>query len=82
MAMLRLLDEVKAMLDREHKPDGYNIGVNNGVPPFTVLDPLVWVRFVKRDDLGTIRVVKRYLNVQGASSNAESQQQRAWRMPG
>ena len=29
-AMLKLLDEVKAMLDREHKPDGYNIGVNNG----------------------------------------------------
>ena len=28
MAMLRLLDEVKAMLDREHKPDGYNIGVD------------------------------------------------------
>jgi len=30
-AMLNLLDEVKTMLDREHKPDGYNIGVNNGV---------------------------------------------------
>ena len=30
-AMLKLLDEVKAMLDREHKPDGYNIGINNGV---------------------------------------------------
>ena len=30
-AMLKLLDEMKAMLDREHKPDGYNIGVNNGV---------------------------------------------------
>ena len=30
-AMLSLLDEAKAMLDREHKPDGYNIGVNNGV---------------------------------------------------
>ena len=29
-AMLKLLDEVKAMLDREHKPDGYNIGINNG----------------------------------------------------
>jgi len=29
-AMLRLLDEVKAMLDREHKPDGYNIGINDG----------------------------------------------------
>jgi len=30
LAMLKLLDEVKAMLDREHKPDGYNIGINNG----------------------------------------------------
>jgi len=30
-AMLKLLDEAKALLDREHKPDGYNIGVNNGV---------------------------------------------------
>ncbi len=29
-AMLKLLDEVKAILDREHKPDGYNIGINNG----------------------------------------------------
>jgi diadenosine tetraphosphate (Ap4A) HIT family hydrolase len=29
-AMLKLLDQVKAMLDREHKPDGYNIGINNG----------------------------------------------------
>ena len=29
-AMLKLLDEVKAMLDSEHKPDGYNIGINNG----------------------------------------------------
>jgi len=29
-AMLKLLDEVKVMLDREHKPDGYNIGINNG----------------------------------------------------
>jgi diadenosine tetraphosphate (Ap4A) HIT family hydrolase len=28
--MLRLLDETKAMLDREHRPDGYNIGINNG----------------------------------------------------
>ena len=28
--MLKLLDEMKAMLDREHKPDGYNIGINNG----------------------------------------------------
>ena len=31
LAMLKLLDEVKAMLDREHKPDGYNIGINYGV---------------------------------------------------
>jgi len=30
-AMLKLLDEVKALLDREHKPDGYNIGINNGL---------------------------------------------------
>jgi len=29
-AMLKLLDEMKAMLDREHRPDGYNIGINNG----------------------------------------------------
>jgi diadenosine tetraphosphate (Ap4A) HIT family hydrolase len=29
-AMLELLDEAKAMLDREHQPDGYNIGINNG----------------------------------------------------
>ena len=29
-AMMKLLDEAKVMLDREHKPDGYNIGINNG----------------------------------------------------
>lgn len=29
-AMLELLDEAKALLDREHQPDGYNIGINNG----------------------------------------------------
>jgi diadenosine tetraphosphate (Ap4A) HIT family hydrolase len=29
-AILKLLDEMKAILDREHKPDGYNIGINNG----------------------------------------------------
>ena len=29
-AMLKLLDEMKARLDREHRPDGYNIGINNG----------------------------------------------------
>jgi diadenosine tetraphosphate (Ap4A) HIT family hydrolase len=30
LAMLKLLDEMKARLDREHKPDGYNIGINSG----------------------------------------------------
>jgi len=29
-AMLKLLDEVKAALDKEFKPDGYNIGINGG----------------------------------------------------
>ena len=29
-AMLDLLDEAKAMLDREHQPDGYKLGINNG----------------------------------------------------
>ena len=29
--MLRLIDETRALLDREHRPDGYNIGVNDGV---------------------------------------------------
>lgn len=29
-AMLDLLDETKAMLDREHQPDGYTIGINDG----------------------------------------------------
>ena len=29
-AMLKLLDEAKVMLDQEHSPDGYNIGINNG----------------------------------------------------
>ena len=29
-AMLELLDEAKAILDKEHAPDGYNIGLNNG----------------------------------------------------
>ena len=28
--MMALLDEAKAVLDREHKPDGYNIGINDG----------------------------------------------------
>ena len=30
LAMLKLLDDAKAMLDREHGPDGYNVGINNG----------------------------------------------------
>ncbi len=29
-AMLELLDEAKAILDKAHAPDGYNIGLNNG----------------------------------------------------
>ena len=29
-AMLRLLDEAKVILDRKHRPDGYNIGINGG----------------------------------------------------
>jgi diadenosine tetraphosphate (Ap4A) HIT family hydrolase len=29
-AMLKLLDEAKAVLDQKHKPDGYNIGINGG----------------------------------------------------
>jgi diadenosine tetraphosphate (Ap4A) HIT family hydrolase len=28
--MMALLDEAKAVIDREHKPDGYNIGINDG----------------------------------------------------
>ena len=30
LEMMRLLDEAKAVLDREHRPDGYNIGINGG----------------------------------------------------
>lgn len=30
-AMLELLDEVKALLDARSRPDGYNIGFNDGV---------------------------------------------------
>ena len=30
VAMLGLLDEAKASLDRQHAPDGYNIGINDG----------------------------------------------------
>lgn len=29
-AMLALMDEVKAELDEQFQPDGYNIGINNG----------------------------------------------------
>ena len=28
--MLELLDEAKMILDREHRPDGYNVGINDG----------------------------------------------------
>ena len=28
--MLELIDEAKAILDRAHEPDGYNIGINDG----------------------------------------------------
>jgi diadenosine tetraphosphate (Ap4A) HIT family hydrolase len=30
VAMMELLDRAKAVLDREHAPDGYNIGINDG----------------------------------------------------
>ena len=30
LAILGLLDEAKAALDRQHAPDGYNIGINDG----------------------------------------------------
>jgi diadenosine tetraphosphate (Ap4A) HIT family hydrolase len=30
LAMMKLLDEMKTRLDLEHKPDGYNIGINGG----------------------------------------------------
>jgi diadenosine tetraphosphate (Ap4A) HIT family hydrolase len=29
--MMELIDEAKAALDREHRPDAYNIGINDGV---------------------------------------------------
>jgi diadenosine tetraphosphate (Ap4A) HIT family hydrolase len=29
-AMLELLDEAKTLLDGAHRPDGYNLGINNG----------------------------------------------------
>ena len=31
VAMMQLIDEVKVLLDRQHAPDGYNIGLNNGI---------------------------------------------------
>jgi diadenosine tetraphosphate (Ap4A) HIT family hydrolase len=30
LAMCRLLDEARALLDAKHQPDGYNIGINGG----------------------------------------------------
>ena len=30
LAMMKLLDEARTLLDREHQPDGYNIGINSG----------------------------------------------------
>ena len=30
LAMMKLLDEARSLLDREHRPDGYNIGINSG----------------------------------------------------
>ena len=30
LAIVGLLDEAKAALDRQHAPDGYNIGINDG----------------------------------------------------
>jgi diadenosine tetraphosphate (Ap4A) HIT family hydrolase len=30
LVMMKLLDEMKSRLDGEHKPDGYNIGINSG----------------------------------------------------
>jgi diadenosine tetraphosphate (Ap4A) HIT family hydrolase len=29
--MMALLDEAKGVIDREHRPDGYNVGINDGV---------------------------------------------------
>ncbi len=29
-AMMELLENAKVIIDREHAPDGYNIGINNG----------------------------------------------------
>lgn len=30
LAMLELLDHAKAVLEKKHQPDGYNIGINDG----------------------------------------------------
>ncbi len=30
MAFMELIDEMKAIIDKKHQPDGYNIGVNIG----------------------------------------------------
>ena len=29
-ALLRLLDQAKAAIDADHRPDGYNVGINDG----------------------------------------------------
>lgn len=31
IAIMDLIDKAKTLLDKEHKPDGYNIGINSGV---------------------------------------------------
>ena len=31
LSLLHLLDQAKAAVDRTHHPDGYNIGINDGV---------------------------------------------------
>lgn len=30
LAIMELVDQVKALLDRDHHPDGYNLGINTG----------------------------------------------------
>jgi len=30
--MLALLDAAKEQIDAEHRPDGYNVGINDGAP--------------------------------------------------
>jgi len=32
LQMVQLLDETRTLLDFHHRPDGYNIGINDGVP--------------------------------------------------